>query len=285
MRRENGNTRSEQFSNVVSDTVIASDHQIMLKLPEMKVRNSKSENLIEQLKIKLTKSDTIHAQTISIIAHDLRSPFHVILGSLELIKMKLAEFHIDDLDTYIGMASDSAIRTLKLLDDLLQWTISQQKSDKILNPIKLNLYTLVEDEMAYLTFSSEHKLLSINHSIAPDLNVTADEQMVKTILRNLIGNAIKFTNPGDEIAISASECKQFVEIIVSDTGIGISKEVQKKLFKIETMHSTSGTNNEHGSGFGLILCKKFVEMHGGSLSVISEPGKGSKFIFTLPHYI
>jgi signal transduction histidine kinase len=109
--------------------------------------------------------------------------------------------------------------------------------------------------------------------------------MVKTILRNLIGNAIKYTNNGGEITISATEGKRFIEIVVKDNGIGISPEAQRRLYKIHSFHSTTGTNNEKGTGLGLILCREFIEMHGGNIRIESEPGKGSKFKFTLPHYI
>lgn len=284
MRRINGSNRSVQFSGIIPHATMASDNQFMSKMEEMNLRNSTSEKTIEQLRKQLTESDAIHTKSFSIIAHDLRSPFQVILGSLELIRMKLAEFHTDDFETYIDMASESATRTLQLLDDLLHWTLSQ-KSGKSFNPQKLNLHNLITVEIESLIFSAQQKLLSIKHYINPGLNVTADVQMVKVIIRNLMGNAIKFTNPGGEITIRAVEDKQFIEIIVSDTGIGISPEEQKRLFKIETLHSTPGTNNERGSGFGLILCKEFVDIHGGTLRVVSEPGKGSKFIFTLPHYL
>ena len=109
--------------------------------------------------------------------------------------------------------------------------------------------------------------------------------MVKTILRNLISNAIKYTNINGEIVINASELKQYVEVAVKDNGVGISAENQKKLFKIDNFHSTPGTHDERGTGLGLLLCKEFVELHGGIIRIESEAGKGSKFTFTLPHYI
>ena len=109
--------------------------------------------------------------------------------------------------------------------------------------------------------------------------------MVKTILRNLINNAIKYTNINGEITINASELKQFVEVTVKDNGIGISADNKKKLFKIDTFHSTPGTHDEKGTGLGLLLCKEFVELHGGNIRIESEAGKGSRFAFTLPHYI
>jgi signal transduction histidine kinase len=109
--------------------------------------------------------------------------------------------------------------------------------------------------------------------------------MVKTILRNLINNAIKYTNINGEIVINACELKKFVEVTIKDNGVGISNENIKKLFKVDTFHSTPGTQNEKGTGLGLLLCKEFVELHGGAIRIESETGKGSLFAFTLPHYI
>ena len=109
--------------------------------------------------------------------------------------------------------------------------------------------------------------------------------MVKTILRNLIGNAIKYTNTDGEITISALESDQFVEIAIKDNGVGISPEAQSELFKINSFNSTAGTDNEQGTGLGLLLCKEFIEMHGGNIQVESVPSEGSEFKFTLPHYI
>jgi signal transduction histidine kinase len=117
------------------------------------------------------------------------------------------------------------------------------------------------------------------------MNVAADLQMVKTILRNLISNAIKYTNINGEIIINACELKKYVEVTVKDNGVGISVENQRKLFQIDSFHSTPGTKDEKGTGLGLLLCKEFVELHGGNIRIESEPGKGSRFAFTLPHYI
>jgi len=144
---------------------------------------------------------------------------------------------------------------------------------------------LLKDEIESINTSARQKQITLNHSIAPNLNIAADIQMVRTILRNLISNAIKYTNTGGKITISASERKQYVEIAVKDNGIGISFEALRNLFKIDGFHSKAGTNNEKGTGLGLLLCKEFIEMHGGDIRVESAQGRGSKFIFTLPHYI
>ena len=109
--------------------------------------------------------------------------------------------------------------------------------------------------------------------------------MTKAIFRNLISNAIKYSNPGGQVIISAIEGKQFVEIEVADNGVGISKETQDKLFKIDEFHSSIGTDNEHGTGLGLLFCKEFIDMHGGKIQIESEQGKGCKIKFDLPYYI
>jgi signal transduction histidine kinase len=284
----NGKKRSSGFSGPVGievDTNKASENYYMLQLKELKERNVHSEELVKQLGEKLIEVVTTNSKFISVIAHDLRSPFHSILGALELVRIKLEDHHYeDDLENYINMAANSAIRTLKLLDELLDWTLSQN-AEKSFNPVKINLYELVMTEIVSIGFAAEQKKISLNHSIKNVLNVVADLQMIKTVLRNLIGNAIKYTNIGGNVSISASESGQFVEIAVRDNGVGISQEAQKRLFKIDTFHSTPGTDNEKGTGLGLILCKEFIEMHGGKIRIESEPGKGSKFMFSLPHYI
>jgi signal transduction histidine kinase len=284
----NGKKRSSGFSGpagIEVDTNKASENYYKLQLKELEERNVHSEELVKQLGEKLIEVVTTNSKFVSVIAHDLRSPFHSILGALELVRIKLEDhYHEDNLENYINMAANSATRTLNLLDELLDWTLSQNM-EKSFNPVKINLYELVKTEIVSIGFAAEQKKISLNHSITNVLSVAADLQMIKTVLRNLIGNAIKYTKIGGNVSISASESGQFVEIAVSDNGIGISQEAQKRLFKIDMFHSTLGTDNEKGSGLGLILCKEFVEMHGGKIRIESEPGKGSKFIFSLPHYI
>lgn len=144
---------------------------------------------------------------------------------------------------------------------------------------------LIRFEIDSVNTSAKQKHILLNHSISSDLNVIADLQMVKTIIRNLISNALKFTDPGAKINLSASESKPFVEITIQDTGIGMSQEDQQKIFKTDPIHLTTGSNNGHGTGLGLLLCKDFVELHGGKIWMESEQGKGSTFKFTLPRYI
>lgn len=261
-----------------------SKKQMIVRLKEMEDMNTSLELLLEQRTTRLLEIVSTNGKFLSIIAHDLRSPFSSIIGILELLKMSLEEFNRAEVEKYVDIVYKSANNTLILLDNLLVWAVSQNK-EKNFKPVKINLYELLRDEIENLRTLAGQKQITINHSVDPEINVTADLQMVKTILRNIISNAIKYSNTNGEIRINAIEDNQYVEIGVKDNGTGITPETQKKLFKIDSLHSTPGTNNESGTGLGLLLCKEFVELHGGIITVESETGKGSRFAFTLPHYI
>lgn len=160
-----------------------------------------------------------------------------------------------------------------------------QNDEKAFNPVKINLYELIVDEIESINTLAELKQITLNQSVEPNIHITADFRMVKTIFRNLIGNALKYSNVGGEITISGSEVKPFVEISIKDNGVGISMERQKNIFKAEAIHSIEGTLNEKVMGLGLLICKEFVEIHGGNIKIESKPYKGSKIKFTLPRYI
>ena len=261
-----------------------SEKDLLLRLQEMDRLNASLEILLEQRTSKLTEIVSTNGKFLAIIAHDLRSPFSSIIGILELLKLSLKEFNKDEIEEYVDIVYNSANNTLVLLDNLLVWAVSQNK-EKNFKPIKIDLYNLLRQEIENLKTTAGQKQIEINHFVEPGLNVTADLQMVKTILRNLISNAIKYTNINGQITINALENKQYVEISVKDNGIGMSPEIQKKLFKIDFLYSAPGTNDEKGTGLGLLLCKEFVELHGGNIWIKSDAGKGSCFSFTLPHYI
>jgi signal transduction histidine kinase len=261
-----------------------SEKKLLLRLLEMEELNASLELLVKQRTNKLVEIVSTNGKFLSIIAHDLRSPFSSIIGILELLKLSLKEFNKDEIEEYVDIVYNSANNTLILLDNLLVWAVSQNK-EKNFKPVKINLYDLLIEEIESLKTLASQKQITLKHLINPNLNVAADLQMVKTILRNLISNAIKFTNINGEIIVDATELKQYVEVEVKDNGIGISAENQKKLFQIDAFHSTPGTHDERGTGLGLLLCKEFVELHGGNILIESEAGKGSRFAFTLPHYL
>ena len=218
----------------------------------------------------------------SIIAHDLRSPFNSIIEFLEILLNQYEEFNDDERKNYLSLIEDDAHRTLKLLDDLLEWskvqtgTMSFQPQQQKLLPIIEYVSTNL-DSVIYL------KQLKINHAISDGFEIFADNKMLTTIFQNLISNAIKYSNPHGIITVSAYSLNNQIEIIIADTGIGMSAETKNKLFRVNHQISTPGTANEKGSGLGLILCKDFIEKHNGKIWVESELGKGSRFIFSLPN--
>jgi signal transduction histidine kinase len=277
-------SKSLEKTDTISNSGSFTEKQLLSRLKEMEELNTSLELLVEQRTGKLIEIVSTNGKFLSIIAHDLRSPFSSIIGILELLKMSLEEFDKTKVEEYVDIVYKSANNTLILLDNLLVWAVSQNK-EKNFKPIKINLYELLREEIENLRTLAEQKQITVRHSVGSELNITADLQMVKTILRNLISNAIKYTDTNGEIYVNAHEDNQFVEVGIKDNGTGISPEIRKKLFKIDTLQSTPGTNNEKGTGLGLLLCKEFVELHGGSIWVESEAGKGSRFSFTLPHYI
>lgn len=281
-KKINSKSMNTQLNN--SADTATSEKNLRLKIQELADLNASLEIKIEQRTSKLLEIVSTNGKFLSIIAHDLRSPFSSILGILELLKMSLKEFNKEEIEEYIDIVYNSANNTLILLDNLLVWAVSQNK-EKNFNPVKINLYDLLREEIQNLKTLAGQKQIELSHSVEPGLNVSADLQMVKTVLRNLINNAIKYSNPNSEIKIDASEFKKFVEVSVKDNGVGISDENQRKLFKIDSFHSTPGTHDEKGIGLGLLLCKEFIELHGGNIRIESQPGKGSLFAFTLPHYI
>lgn len=278
---KNGNSKLLKVSAFIVDSNKISENNFMLQLQEKEEINDHLSKLVEQSEKKLTDIVATNNRFISIIAHDLRGPFSSILLALELVKQKLDNNNLADVENYLIKATDSVNRTINLLDNLLKWTISQNK-ERIFNPVKINLYELFLEEIELNKILVNEKHITLKHNVSKSLYVMADIQMFKTIIRNLICNAIKYTNNGGEIEINASMSNGLVKIDVIDNGVGISYDNQRNLLKMESFHSTPGTNNEKGTGFGLLLCKEFIEMHGGTLQIESELGKGSKVKFTIP---
>ena len=260
------------------------EDSLQLRFKELKEINSRLESRLEENKDTLNQVVERNAKFLSIVAHDLRNPFNSIIGILDILGENIDNYRKDEIEELIHIASGSAINTYKLLENLLEWSTAQNK-EKSFNPVKINWRELILSELESFNTSASQKHVALDQFIFQDIYLTADIQMVQTIFRNLISNAIKYSNQGGIIFISASEGEQFVEIEVMDNGIGMTENTLNKLFKMDEFHSTLGTDNEHGTGLGLLFCKEFVEMHGGKIWAESKPGKWSKFKFTLPHYL
>ena len=220
---------------------------------------------------------------ISILAHDLRSPFNALLVLSQLLKENIRIYDIDEIEDIVNHISESTQNMFTLLEDLLKWARAQ--SGKIpFEPQKLNFESICQEVIENLKLNANIKNITINHFTANDINVFADIDMFKTVIRNLVSNAIKFTNKGGQIEINAKKNHSNVTITISDNGIGIEPDNLIRLFDISRIQTTTGTAEEKGTGFGLILCKEFVEKHGGKIWVESVYGKGSEFKFTLPTF-
>ena len=246
----------------------------------------KAELALKESEVRLRESNKTKDKFFSIIAHDLKSPFSSMLGFSELLVKNFDTYDIQDQKKFINIIHQSVQKTNKLLEDLLLWS-RVQRGIIDFNPETENLYLVSTEAIELLSQLAANKSISLRNEIPEDIFVKADKNMLLTILRNLISNAIKFTNKGGGIIINASSMinennQNYAEISVKDNGVGIKPEIQPKLFSISDNVSTQGTENEDGTGLGLILCKEFVEKHDGKIWVESKIGKGSKFIFTLP---
>lgn len=216
----------------------------------------------------------------SIIAHDLKNPFITLLGFSELLLSDYADLSDDERIYYIQEMKKSADISHNLLQNLLQWSRSQTGRIEF-NPQDVNLPKLVIGIIALLKATADRKEINMTYNISPGLCVVADEDMLNTIIRNLLSNALKFTRKGGLVTVEAELNGNYVNIIVKDTGVGMSNKVRENLFRMEVSQSTFGTDNEAGTGLGLLLCKEFVDKHGGKISVQSELDKGSVFKFNL----
>ncbi|MFZ4457251.1 MAG: hybrid sensor histidine kinase/response regulator [Bacteroidales bacterium] len=247
---------------------------------EVKARVSTHLKLRQQSKM-LEELNSTKDKFFSIIAHDLRNPFSVLLGMSDLLLSNYESYDDETRLELISIQNETTKQTFKLLENLLEWAKIQRSAFDFVRQ-EINLNETIDQCVSHHKEISKQKEITINHELSGPVRLFADSNMVQTVLRNLLMNAIKFSNKGGEITISAAEQEHSFEITVKDNGVGISPENIQKLFKIENSITTKGTANEKGTGLGLMLCKEFVEKHGGKIWVESELGKGSAFKFTIP---
>jgi len=218
---------------------------------------------------------------MSILGHDLKGPLYTTLEISELLAANIQEYEKSELETILAEMSQSMRITYNLLDDIVTW--SKAQSGKVpFNPQKLHIAESCEQVMELLGPKAKAKNITVELHAGDMLTVLADIDMLKTVLRNLLSNAIKFTNEGGKILIMVEDKVDQTSLSVSDNGIGISQKNLDKLFNITEFYTTKGTAKERGTGLGLMLCKEFVEKHGGTISVESQEGKGSTFRFNIP---
>lgn len=236
---------------------------------------------IEQKNEELLKTNNEKDKFFSIVAHDLRSPFNAIMGFSELLKEQIKENDLEGIANYADLILKSSNRAMNLLTNLMEW--SQAHTGRmVFAPELFDINRLIQDTMMLFSDAAGQKSIEIQSRLPESLPVFADKSMISTVLRNLVSNAIKFSKPGSFITLAAEIKPGECIISVEDQGVGIPPETMKKLFGIGENYSTPGTQNEKGTGLGLILCREFVEKHKGIIRAESKPGKGSTFYFTIP---
>jgi PAS domain S-box-containing protein len=237
---------------------------------------SKQKEVEEQLQELLVTKDKL----FSIISHDLRGPIGSFMQIIELLTSDI-QVNPDMQINLLNDLKDMSKSTFYLLENLLNWSRSQ-RSDIVYNPRSIILNELINENISLLSATAGQKSIHIQFESQAKYAAYADYDMINLVIRNLLSNAIKFTRTGGLIMIHISEKESFIETDIVDNGIGMSQKIADKLFENNQFHTTYGTNNEKGSGLGLVLCKDFVERNSGTIRVESILGKGSKFTFTVP---
>jgi len=245
------------------------------------IHRRQSEEALKKSEEHLRESNISKDKFFSIIAHDLRGPFNAIIGFSDLLFNDYESLEESEKMTMIKNIHDASVGTFKLLENLLEWS-RIRTGRTVPNPDNLDLSTVANSTLGFLKAFAEKKNIKLFSGIHFGTIAYCDENMITTVIRNLIANAIKFTDPGGNVRIWASNKEEYIEVTVADSGIGISAENINKLFRLDESIKTRGTSGEQGTGLGLLLSKEFIELNNGKIWVESEPGKGSQFHFTLP---
>lgn len=217
----------------------------------------------------------------SIIAHDLRRPLSSFMILSQNFADSLDSLTKDEIQESFDNINSSVQRAIGLLDNLLQWSKIETIRSKFV-PESFEINTVIHDAISLYRTTAEQKDITIHNNIDEKISVYADKQMINVVMRNLISNAIKFSHKESAVQISVYREVAFVKVSVKDMGVGISEDKLQSLFDPEKHFSTTGTQNEIGSGLGLVFCKEFIEKNGGELTVESKVDSGSTFSFTLP---
>ncbi len=253
------------FSEIIANT---------LERKQIEVRLINSEKSLRELNAAKDKF-------FSIIAHDLKNPFMGILGFTEILSNSFEQYDDAEKQKMISFIKRSAESAYKLLENLLEWSRVQIGVARV-SPLQTDISILINDSITSLKDVAHTKNIKIITTVQSETYVYADEEMIKTIIRNLLTNAIKFSHPDGYIKITAEDLKENLKLSITDKGIGIKKELLDNLFRIDKSTTTKGTLGEKGTGLGLILCKEFVEKNNGKLIIESKESEGSIFSIVLP---
>jgi signal transduction histidine kinase len=273
--------------------LLRNQRKLRLALTELTRKNTEIEIKQEEIKLKnehlqiqkqeLTELNQTKDKFFSVIAHDLKSPFNALLGFLDILENEFDQMNDSEKFEIIKILHQSSQNTYNLLINLLDWSRSQRGLIKN-QPEVVQLHEIAKTAIGFLNQRSRKKEHIIQNLISTEHFVFADPNLTQTVFINLINNAIKFTPRNGIITITSREANKLIEIAVSDNGIGIPNDKIGKLFSIDSDFNRRGTENEIGTGLGLKMFKDFVEIMGGTISVVSEENKGTTFSFSLPVY-
>lgn len=273
--------------HALKDKIFSEESHSRILEMQIKYESEKKEQESELYKLKnkeLSVLNTTKDKFFRIIHHDLLNPFTAIHSTADFLDKFYDRIDEKKRKNYIGMILSSSERLLKLMDNLFSW-VKTQSGEIEYKPEKLDIKEIAEHNLELLANNISAKEIIIELKFSKDCFVSSDRNMTDTIIRNLIANAIKFTFPKGKIKISIRNNGDNIKFTVEDNGIGMEKENLKKLFKVSETFTTPGTNDEKGTGLGLILVKEFLEINKGNITVTSKPGQGSKFSVDLPKYI
>ena len=248
---------------------------------ELKELNINLERKVELRTQELKDLNATKDKFFSIIAHDLKNPFNTLLGFAELILTNLNKYNKKQIEEFIGIIHRTSKNAYSLLENLLEWSRAQTGRLEM-KPEIINIYELIKENFELHNDFASNKDIELINNINKNTKAYADFNMIHTVIRNLLSNAIKYTNRNGKIEINSKIKDKFIEITVSDSGVGIKEENLDKLFRIDVTINTKGTDNEVGTGLGLIICKEFVSKNGAGIWINSTPGKGTDFTFKLP---
>lgn len=240
----------------------------------------KNKQISEQNK-QLKSLNSSKNKFLSIIAHDLKNPFHTLMSLSSILNNNYSDLSTDEIKEYIGDLEHISINTYQLLENLLNW--SRTQTGRIdYNPERILLASIVSKNYELLKSDFDNKGIDVKIDILDEQYIKADYNMINTVFRNLIHNALKFTYEDGEVRISSKSTDDYIEISISDNGVGIAPEYLKDIFSIENQYKSAGTRGEKSTGLGLAICKEFIEKNNGDISVNSEVGSGTTFHIKIP---
>jgi signal transduction histidine kinase len=291
-----------EMQNNLSNKLIARQRWLLLTLGFitgimiilMLLLNKSRKNTKRNNELLAIKNEEIHKQALaleeangskdmflSIIGHDLKNPMTGIMGYSDLLANDISEYSAEEIKRFANEINTGTKNLNRLLDNLLLW--AQANLKKVTPRMEsIHLHEVAERSLQTLLPNAESKSVRLYNQISPDMVIKADPEMIRTIIMNLVSNAIKFTPMNGTVNITATTAGNMHEISVKDSGVGMTRQELARLFHAHGPTSTPGTNNEQGTGLGLLLCKEFTEMHGGTITAFSHEGTGSTFTFTIP---